>query len=107
MAAHGVQDSGGNCPGLPDVVPFELPYLSRLSWELGSRVVDDAEATLRSEWEHEGAAWALSIFEVTANRAVLRLRTPIGRERFYDAASREVASAVPPLEAAPRWHRLT
>ena len=106
MATHGFQD--GTCAGasLPDAVPFDLPHLTRLSWELGSRVVDGEDAVLHSEWARSGRSWVLSIFRVTSNTVVMRVRTPVRRERFYGAAQQDLESALPRLESAPRWERL-
>ncbi|RKD98278.1 hypothetical protein [Halopiger aswanensis] len=106
MATHGFQDGGNAGASLPDAVPFDLPHLTRLSWELGSRVVDDEEATLHSEWEPAGRTWQLSIFRVTSNTIVIRVRTPVGREKFYGAAELDLASALPELRSAPQWRRL-
>lgn len=106
MVAHSWQDGSATSAELPDVVPFDLPYLSRLSWELGSRVVEDDESALHSTWEHTGTSWMLSICRVTSNTVVMRICTPIGRERFYGAAQSDVTAALPSLDAAPHWQRL-
>jgi hypothetical protein len=92
---------------LPDVVPFDLAHLTRLSWELGSRVVDDGEATLHSEWGYSGSPWELSLFHVTSETVAVRLRTPAGRERFYGAARMDLEAALPALEGAAGWRRRT
>ncbi|GAB3676232.1 hypothetical protein [Halopiger thermotolerans] len=106
MATHGFQDGGTAGASLPEAVPFDLPHLTRLSWELGSRVVDDEEATLHSEWEPAGSMWRLSIFRVTSNTVVIRVRTPVGREQFYGAAQLDLESALPALESDSQWRRL-
>jgi hypothetical protein len=105
MATHGSHTSGDADTGLPGVVPLDLAHLTRLSWELGARVVDDDEATLRSEWTHTGSAWAVSVFDVTSETVAVRVRTPIGRERFYGAARMDLDAALPGLEEAPGWRR--
>lgn len=106
MATHGFHDGGNAGTSLPDAVPFELPQSTRLSWELGSRVVDQAESTLHSKWEPAGSTWLLSIFRVTSHTVVVRIRTPVGRERFYGAAQLDLESALPALESDPQWQRL-
>jgi len=103
MTAHSTQKDGEQTTDLPDIVPFDLAYLTRLSWELGTRVVDDEESTLRSRWEHAGSPWTLSVFEVTSNTVILCLRTPVGRERFYGTTRSEVQTATSRLDAAPYW----
>ena len=88
---------------LPSVVPFDLPYVNRLSWDFGSCVVESEDATLSGRWKHTGRSWSLAAFEVTSETAVLRVRTPAGREQFYSAARRNLQSARSAIEAAPRW----
>lgn len=88
---------------LPDVVPFDIGCLTRLSWELGSRVVDDDESTLHGEWTHGGTRWTLSVYRVTSNTDLVRLRTPVGREQFYGAVRTDVQAALPSLEASSSW----
>ncbi|QRV13733.1 hypothetical protein [Haloterrigena salifodinae] len=106
MATHGFQDGSGTGVSLPDAVPFDLPHLSRLSWELGSRVVDGEDVVRHSEWARAGRSWLLTIFRVTTNTVVMRVETPVGRERFYGAAEQDLESALPKLKSAPRWDRL-
>lgn len=106
MAAHSFQDGGATCAELPDVVPFNLPHLSRLSWELGARIVDDDKSSLHSTWEYTGTSWMLSICHVTSNTVVMRVCTPVGRERFYGVAQSDLTAALRSLNAAPHWHRL-
>ncbi|NGM68034.1 hypothetical protein G6M89_03235 [Natronolimnobius sp. AArcel1] len=104
MATHGSRNraTGGV---RPDVVPFDLPQLSRLSWELGARLLED-DAPCHSKWERIGSTWRLSIFRVETNTAVVRVQTPVGRERFYNIAELDLATVIPELEAATRWQRL-
>lgn len=96
---------GDDQTALPDAVPFDLPHLSRLSWELGSRVVQDSESTLIEEWNHRDTGWTLSVFSVTSNTVVIRTRTPVGRERFYGAILSEANAAIRTLETQPSWQR--
>jgi hypothetical protein len=107
MAAYSCQvDNSATCAELPDIVPFDLPYLSQLSWELGSRVTGDDESSLHSTWEHTRTSWMLSICRVTSNTVVMCVCTPIGRERFYGTAQSNVTAALPNLKAAPHWQQL-
>ncbi|MFB6096998.1 MAG: hypothetical protein ABEJ74_06385 [Haloferacaceae archaeon] len=105
MASRGSPHGDDTRPSPPADVPFELPGLTRLSWELGSRVVGEKEATLRGEWEHTADARALSVFEVTTETAIVRLRTPVGRERFFGAAQMDLEAALPRLDDSPEWSR--
>lgn len=103
MATRGSRGSGGAGAQLPEVVPFDLAHLTRLSWELGSRVIDDDGVSCHGEWEHRDALWAVSVFDVTGETVVVRVRTPTGREHFYGAACMDFEAARPALDAAPAW----
>lgn len=104
MSTHSSRTA--DSPYLPEIVPFELAHATRLSWELGSRVVDDEEATLHSSWEHGTTPWTLTVYCVTSNTVVLCLQTPVARERFYGATQAESESAVDALRSAPSWRRV-
>lgn len=105
MVAHGFRERSVRAE-LPTVVPFEIPQLNRLSWEVGSRTVDGEAATLRSRWSDTESHWRLTVFAVTDGTVVLRIRTPVGRGRFYGAAKSALANALPALDASDRWQRL-
>jgi len=103
MATREQRDGG---TALPRVVPIDLSCLSRLSWELGSRVVEDDEATRLGRWDHVESSRSLSLVRVTGETVVVRVRTPIGRERFYGAALIDLRDALPRLDDAPSWKRV-
>jgi hypothetical protein len=105
MAARGSRDRSTRVE-LPTVVPFDIPQLSRLRWRLGSRTVDDEGATRRSRWADTESQWRLAVFAVADGTVVLRIRTPVGRTRFYGAEKTAFANALPSLEASDRWRRL-
>lgn len=106
MAVHGTRGGDGHTAPLPDVLPADVSSRSRLSWELGSRIVDDDESTHLAGFEHASEHWRASFFEGTANTVVIRVRTPVGRERFYGALRSTLETAVAELVAAPSWRRL-
>jgi hypothetical protein len=104
--ATNAASNGDAAPGkFPTALPIEVPYRSRLSWELGTRVVGDAEAQSLCRWRAE-SGWALAVFGVTSRTLVARFRTPVGRELFYglERASRSTVRAR--LESAPDWQRI-
>jgi hypothetical protein len=103
MAVHGTGGTDTSGRRLPDIVPFDLQHLTRLSWELGSRVVDADESTCHSDWEHAGTPWSLSIFHATTHTVLIRVRTPVGRERFYGSTESDLARALPTIRDAPDW----
>jgi hypothetical protein len=105
MAVRDTQGERSGPATLPDVVPFDLAHLTRQSWELGRNAVRDEEATRLGTWSHRTKQWQLSCFEVTSETAILRIRTPVGRVRFYGALQSELGTAIRELEANPSWQR--
>ena len=103
MATHAQRDDPTPA-SLPDTIPFDLQNLTRQSWKLGSRIVDDAERI--EEWRHAGGGWTLTAFEATDETLVLRLRTPVGRSRFYGAIRAEFREARPAIASAAAWERV-
>ncbi|WP_435069543.1 hypothetical protein [Haloplanus sp. C73] len=99
------RDTGNGGARLPDAVPFDASSVSRLSWELGARVVADDESTRVGRWDHVRSARSLAVFRVTGETVVVRVRTPIGRERFYGVACMDIRDALPRLDDAPSWER--
>ncbi|GAB7095190.1 hypothetical protein JCM30237_23430 [Halolamina litorea] len=102
MATHASADDPGPA-SLPETVPFDLRQLTRQSWKLGSRIVEDAERF--GTWAHTGGGWTLAAFEATDETLILQLRTPVGRSRFYGATRAEFRNAVPRLTSSPDWER--
>lgn len=90
---------------LPAVVPFDLAPLTRLSCPLGERIVSDDESTRLGEWGYVDGTWSLSVFEATDYTVILRVRTPVGRQRFYGAIQADIKSVEPSLNAADDWQR--
>jgi hypothetical protein len=91
--------------GLPPVLPFEVDRVTRLSWELGSRTVEDDHSSLRGRWSHTESRWTLSVYEVTSATDLLCVETPVGRERFYGAARMDLDPVLSTLDDAPEWDR--
>jgi hypothetical protein len=107
MSAQGARGGavGRGASGLPDAVPVSLERTTRLSWELGDRVTTGSDATLVGEWHCHTTPWAVAVFDVTDHTAVLRVRTPVGRELFFGAADADLGAARDALADAPDWDR--
>lgn len=103
MATRTSAQDGGGRATLPDVVPFELSPLTRLSWELGARVVDGEASTSLGAWTRAGSAWSLSVFRIGSESVVVRVRTPVGRCQFYGATRSAVETVRSALEADGEW----
>ncbi|QDX41724.1 hypothetical protein [Salarchaeum sp. JOR-1] len=98
--------AGGSRVRLPEVVPFEVSRVSRENWENGSRVAAADASSLRGRWGTVGSSWEVSVFVATRETVLLRVRTPVGRERFYETTQRDVQGVVTGLSASSRWRRL-
>ena len=101
MATHAQRDDPAPA-SLPDAVPLDLRNLTRQSWKLGNEIVDGA--TRVGEWRHADGRWTVTAFEATDETLLLRLRTPVGRTRFYGAIRTEFREALPSLSASREWH---
>jgi hypothetical protein len=106
MAVHGPQHGDEISPELPDIIPFALQPLTRMSCELGLHIVKDTETTVLGKWERTATSWMLSVFQVTDNTVIIRITTPVGRERFYGTTYSDLDAALPSLAAAPYWEQL-
>ncbi|MFW5934662.1 MAG: hypothetical protein ACOCQL_02300 [Halolamina sp.] len=103
MATHASRDDPSPS-SLPDPVPLDLRNLTRQSWKLGSQIAADARRL--GEWRHAGGGWSLTAFEATDETLLLRLRSPVGRSRFYGAIRAEFREALPELSSATAWERV-
>ena len=66
---------------------------------------DDEASTRVGRWERVQSSWSVSVFRVTSETVVMRVRTPIGRERFYGAAWMDLEDRLPELDDTPAWER--
>ena len=104
MSSHGGHSGTGS--GFSNVVPVELETANALSWMLGERVTrEDDRATLVARWEHDASPRRVAVYEVTAETAVLRHRSPAGRERYVGTTKAEANQACADLDASAEWHR--
>lgn len=96
----------GRGGGLPDAVPVSLERTARLSWELGEGAIQTGDARLRGCWECVTAPWDLAVYDVGDHSALVRVRTPVGRELFYETSTTGLERALPMLAEAPEWEAL-
>jgi len=69
---------------------IDIERIESLSWSLGSRITTKADADQRFRFDHQRSSRSVTAFEVTDYTCVLRLRTPVGREKFYGIANADV-----------------
>ncbi len=103
MSSHGARshtDGGLGC--VPSVT---LEAANELSWMLGERVTTDDQSTLLGEWQSNDARQSISIFEATAETAILRYRSPVGREHYVGTTLSDAERVRADLDAAATWHR--
>ncbi len=68
----------------------DIERIESLSWSLGNRITSEADADQRFRFDHRWSTRTVTAFEVTDYTCVLRLRTPVGREKFYGVASADI-----------------
>ena len=69
----------------------DIERIESLSWPLGDRITAKADAQQCFRFAHQRSARTVTAFEVTDYTCVLRLRTPVGREKFYGLASADIS----------------
>ncbi|WP_226006385.1 hypothetical protein [Natrinema salinisoli] len=70
----------------------DLERVESLSWPLGNRVTVEANAPCLFRFAHRRSTRTVTAFEVADYTRVLRLRTPVGREKFYGLATPDVSA---------------
>lgn len=70
----------------------DAEHVESLSWSLGNRVTVEAGADRLFRFDHRRSTRTVTAFEVTDYTCILRLRTPVGREKFYGIANADVAT---------------
>ena len=105
MATNTVPDDTTGVGRFPAALPIDIPYCSRLNWELGTHIVDGEDTERLFEW-HAESGWELTAFPVASRTLVVRFRTPIGRELFYTAEISIRSTVRERLELAAGWQRV-
>ena len=83
MSPHDTRDAhtGAAAPvAAPEPGVLDGADARPLSWDLGSELTTDVDA---HEVGGAGSRRGVTLYRVTDRTAVVRLRTPVGRERFY------------------------
>jgi hypothetical protein len=73
---------------------------------LGERLTDDDNTTVLAEWVRADARQSVTIFEATAETALLRYESPVGREHYIGTTLTDADRARADLDAAPEWSRV-
>jgi len=84
---------------MADRVPFPLDAAESLSWDLGTEVVDEKQACARLE--RTDGAGSLTTFEATDHTVVVRVRTAVGRQKFYGLTAATFRESLDGLSS--RW----
>jgi hypothetical protein len=103
MSSHGGHphtDDGPDC--LPGVT---LEAANELSWMLGRRIIDDDRTTVLAEWVRADARQSLTLFEATAETAVLKYQSPVGREHYLGTTLADARQLRATLDGAVEWSR--
>jgi hypothetical protein len=106
MASHDprqttARPSNGAARALSSAAPFETAAATSLSWELGDRLTRQTEVSTVASFENPARNRSLTVFEATAHTYLVRVRTPVGREKFYGVARHDVDLGA--LDGADDW----
>lgn len=103
MSSHG--DHSHAHGGLPRVSAFSLETANSLSWMLGERVTsEDDRASLVGRWTRASRE-SVTIYEVTAETAVVRYGSPVGRDHYVGTTKDEAERAREALDESSVWTR--
>lgn len=102
MAVQGDQTIDTSGSTLPS--SLSLTNVTRLSWELGSRIVSDVDAVRKAMWVRENG-WKMTVYDVTDETVVLEVQTPLGRQHYYGTAKMDFTDESDRLDAAQDWKR--
>lgn len=93
MASHGVRNHGFG----RDVSPFDIESAHRLSCELGEFLTANAPTDQFVSLRH-GSGKSLTAYTLTEHSCVVKLRTPVGRLRFYELPRDTVETTIDRLK---------
>ncbi|WIV67659.1 hypothetical protein [Natrialbaceae archaeon AArc-T1-2] len=85
--SHGASGVRGGKELVSELFDVDVARVQSLSWSLGRRLTVESDARQRFELESRRTNRSLTVFEASDDTCVLRLRTPVGRERFYGVAT--------------------
>ncbi len=104
MSSHGGNShAGGERVCIP---ALSLDTANEMSWMLGERLTrEDDRTTLVGEWRTPTSRQSVALFEVTSETAVLRYRSPVGREHYFGTTLSEARQTRAELADAPEWSR--
>jgi hypothetical protein len=103
MSSHGGHShTDGGLDYLPAVT---LATANELSWMLGERLIDDDNTTVLAEWVKADARQSDTIFKATAETALVRYESPVGREHYIGTTLTDAERARADLDAAAEWSR--
>ena len=104
MSSHGGHSHTG---GGPDCLPaVGLGTANELSWMLGERLTDDDRTTVLAEWTRTDARQSLTLFEATAETALIRYESPVGRDHYVGTTLADAERVRADLDTAAEWSRV-
>ena len=95
MASHESRHKNARASSAPSgtlrgVVPFDTRMAAPMSWELGDRLARQDDTSRVASFENPTRNTSLTVFEATEHTHLVRVRTPVGREKFFGVARRDV-----------------
>lgn len=76
---------------------------TRISWALGDRILSRDDPDPAFDCEQAGSAARVTAFEATDATYLVRVRTPVGRERYYEVPADSFDAYVDTFSTASGW----
>ena len=89
-------------PGLPRSCPLDDAAARPLSWALGERLLD-ADAAPDLTLRGPGDRVTVAVYPATDHTALVTVRSPVGRRRFYEVPAGVVDDTLERASRADGW----
>ncbi|MFB6121383.1 MAG: hypothetical protein ABEJ68_09740 [Halobacteriaceae archaeon] len=103
MGSHETRRLAGDRSGAAPSCPLPGVAARPLSWELGERIVADDATRRRVTLSDGGGRTTVTVFEATDHTVVVAVRTPVGRQKYYEVPAAAVDRAIDEVAADERW----
>mgnify|MGYP000740101807 CR=1 FL=1 len=103
MESHETSRPAGERSGTALSCPLPGVAARPLSWQLGERIVADDATRRRLTLSDPGSRTSVSVFEATDHTALVAVRTPVGRRKYYEVGAAAVERALDTLADDEEW----
>jgi len=103
MESHETGHPAGERPGIAPSCPLPGVSARPLSWELGERIVAEDATRRRLTLSNASGRTTVGVFEATDHTAVVAVRTPVGRRKYYEVPAAAIDRAVDAVADDDSW----